>query len=91
MNEQRAFTVVDTLLPITHDGSKPNELRERCCMCREFTPYWHVPKDVALCPSCANKTSLSELPIKREWCEKERKLTSSRPMWNEAKPIGELK
>ena len=76
--------VTDSAIPLTHDGSTPNQLRERCCMCREFTPYWHAPTDVALCPSCANTTQLSELPSKREWCEKERKLTNS-PMWNETK------
>lgn len=78
---QRFVMLTDTPLPIVHDGSRPNQLRERCCMCRESTPYWYAPKDVALCPSCADKTSLSELPSKREWCEKERKLTSNYHMY----------
>lgn len=77
---QRFLMEADLELPLTHDGSTPNQLRERCCMCREFTPYWYAPKDVALCPSCAEKTLLSSLPSKREWCEKERKLTDSYPM-----------
>lgn len=84
---QRFFMETDTPLPIVHDGSQPNQPRERCCMCREFTSYWYTPKDVALCPSCAEKTLLRELPSKREWCEKERKLTDNRPMYPQSQEV----
>lgn len=47
---------------------------ERCCFCRDRTPYW-TKKDVAICLSCAKIHVESEVPSKREWCDKEAKLS----------------
>jgi hypothetical protein len=58
-------------LKVHHDGEKPGELQERCCMCREFTNFWHS-SDVALCTDCATSTKRNALPTKKEWCDKER-------------------
>ena len=57
-------------LKVTHDGSGPRDVLERCCMCRKETPFWHR-SDVALCPDCAKTTKLADLPTKAEWCDKE--------------------
>lgn len=66
-------------LVIVHDGSKPGDVMELCCMCRAPTRYWHK-SDVALCPPCAKTTKRSDLPTKREWLDKEAKL-SGRKHW----------
>ena len=44
---------------------------ERCCLCREKTPYWYTPNDVALCQDCAATATHESLPSKQEWCAKE--------------------
>lgn len=41
---------------------------ERCCFCRNPTPFWHTPKDVAVCPHCAAIHEESDVPTKAEWC-----------------------
>jgi hypothetical protein len=46
--------------------------QERCCFCREATPYWYTPKDVAMCRPCANKAKRSQVPTKVAWCTAER-------------------
>lgn len=63
-------------LVITHDGEADGELAERCCMCRTPTRWWYGAGDrnVALCQSCANTTKECELPMKKDWCDKERAL-----------------
>lgn len=58
------------MLRVTHDGTKPGDVQERCCMCRTPTRYWHS-SDVALCQVCAKKTKRAELPAKKDWCAKE--------------------
>jgi len=45
---------------------------ERCCLCREHTPFWYTPKDVALCRPCAKTATADRLPTKEEWVAKER-------------------
>lgn len=60
------------VLKVVHDGTPSWEVMENCCMCGEFTRYWYRRKDVALCPNCAKKTKLCELPTKEEWCRRER-------------------
>lgn len=59
---------------LIHDGSSPGDTRERCCICRRHTPYWHQ-SDVALCQPCALVTAPNDLPCKAEWCTKEHSLT----------------
>jgi hypothetical protein len=63
-------------LKIVHDGSKPGDVQENCCMCRKPTPWWWGTgsRNVALCHDCAKTTKACELPTKEEWCAKERKL-----------------
>ena len=64
-------------LKLTHDGSSPGDVQERCCMCRAPTRWWYAPADVALCPPCGKTTKRDSLPTKREWCAKEAKLNPS--------------
>lgn len=59
------------MLKITHDGTRPGEVQERCCKCRKPTRWWYAPKDVAVCPECAAYTTPEDLPSKDEWCAKE--------------------
>jgi hypothetical protein len=47
---------------------------ERCCICREPTPFWYTPKDVALCRACARTAKVKDLPDKAAWVTKERAL-----------------
>ena len=65
-------------LKVTHDGERPGEVRERCCMCRAHTNYWYAPKDVALCQVCAKTTDRASLPTKAEWIAKEESLSKPR-------------
>jgi len=59
--------------------------QERCCMCRARTPMWtDIPErtdgqQVALCESCAAKTSPSAVPSKDEWFARE--ISLERPTW----------
>lgn len=72
-------------LKVTHDGTGPGDVCERCCMCRIKTRHWYAPADVALCQECAKTTRRYELPTKAEWCAKEEALDPSlvkRPMWS---------
>jgi len=45
---------------------------ERCCFCRQGTPYWSVKQDVACCTGCAETHHEYEVPTKEEWWNKER-------------------
>lgn len=65
------------MLKVTHDGTKPGEAQELCCMCRAPTRYWHY-SDVALCPTCAKITKREELPTKADWCAKEEAIARAR-------------
>lgn len=57
------------MLLITHDGTSDGATRERCCLCRAETPYWHA-SDVALCPYCADRSSAADLPSKKRLARK---------------------
>lgn len=41
---------------------------ERCCVCDTRTTFWYTPKDVALCPTCAETADATALPTKAQWC-----------------------
>lgn len=45
---------------------------ERCCFCREVTPYWYQPKDVAVCKGCAPYANPEDVPSKKDWLRRER-------------------
>lgn len=62
---------------VVHDGEAESETKERCCLCRTPTRYWHAAKDVAVCQPCAKTAKESDLPNKSEWLAKERSLSKS--------------
>lgn len=62
-------------LKVIHDGWESHEPKERCCLCRVQTQYWHKANDVALCQSCATNAKLADLPTKQDWCSKERAIS----------------
>ena len=51
---------------------------ERCCICRDKTPFWTELPDrkpgeqVALCPACAKLAEPQDIPTKELWCRRER-------------------
>lgn len=47
---------------------------EHCCFCRKKTDTWHAGNDVACCRECAEIHDESEVPTKKEWCDKEKML-----------------
>jgi len=51
---------------------------EHCCFCDKPTPYWHKPKDVAVCPSCAAVNDPEDVPSKADWCAAHK---SKHPSW----------
>lgn len=69
------------MVTVEHEPDSFGPWLERCCVCRERTPYWTVLPDrtpgqqVACCQSCAKTVEPHEVPTKREWCDKERRLT----------------
>jgi hypothetical protein len=42
---------------------------EQCCFCWKRTPFWYEPKDVAVCPECAETHKAKDVPKKEIWCE----------------------
>jgi hypothetical protein len=48
------------------DWGQPHE---RCAFCWFPTPYWYMPRDVAVCKYCAGKVSKDDVPSKVEWME----------------------
>ena len=56
---------------------------ELCCVCRHPTSWWYGsgPKNVALCPECAEAINEEELPTKAEWLAKEREITLRNRPW----------
>jgi adenylate cyclase len=54
---------------------------ERCCFCRTPTTMWTALKDrapggqVACCKDCSLSHTQDEVPSKKDWCDKENKLT----------------
>jgi hypothetical protein len=59
-------------ITVVHDGTGPDDVRERCAFCRAKTRYWFAPKDVAVCPTCAEIKTASQVPTKRDWVAAER-------------------
>ena len=47
----------------------PFRTREHCCFCFKATSYWHTPKDVAVCPVCAEVHEDTDVPTKKDWCK----------------------
>ena len=55
---------------------------ERCCFCREPTPFWTIKngvettgEDVACCPRCAARALPEDVPTKKVWFRRERIVT----------------
>ena len=44
---------------------------ENCCFCRTSTAFWYLPKDVAVCPQCAEIANPEDVPDKETWCRHE--------------------
>lgn len=61
------------MIEVTHDQETSGWPAESCCFCKTPTHYWHTPKDVAVCQSCAATHDVSALPSKREWLNANRK------------------
>lgn len=40
---------------------------ERCCFCDQPTAFWHLPKDVAVCKTCAASHAVAQVPDKEIW------------------------
>lgn len=51
---------------------------ERCCFCRNVTPFWTSLSDrkggqqVACCEHCAGRGDPVDVPTKDQWCRRER-------------------
>jgi len=62
-------------LPLVPDPD--GEAVERCCFCRARSLTWtNLPdrapgEQVACCAKCAARARPSQVPSKREWCERE--------------------
>lgn len=65
------------MLEVAHDGEPNWSPAEQCAFCEKPTRFWHVPNDVAVCPSCAMKHDACEVPNKREWLSAVRNLVQS--------------
>lgn len=56
------------MIPVERE---PDEFRllplEYCCFCFSPTPFWYTPKDVAVCPSCAETKTPDQVPSKSDW------------------------
>lgn len=63
-------------IPITLEPEDTpfRHIKERCCLCRTPTNYWHASKDVAVCEACAETGTVEQLPSKAEWIANERAL-----------------
>jgi hypothetical protein len=69
-------------MKVVHDGTGPADPAERCAFCRSKTRFWFAPKDVAVCQECALTRAESEVPSKRAWIDRERRLTDGwSPLW----------
>ena len=62
------------MVRVKHDGTRPGDVQERCCLCRKPTRFWYTPKDVALCEACATTATPAALPTKEAWIAKEASL-----------------
>lgn len=52
---------------------------ENCCFCHRLTDFWHTPKDVAVCPTCAPYHRPEDVPSKSEWCASVRRKSPTPP------------
>ena len=43
---------------------------EKCCVCDNPTPFWHLKSNVPLCGSCAANMEEKDLPTKEEYWNK---------------------
>lgn len=55
------------MLTVERESDKMPPPYERCCICGTPTPYWYLPKDVALCQECAKITVYENIPEKDQW------------------------
>lgn len=55
------------MIEVVHANSPNWELAEKCTFCEKPTKYWYTPKDVAVCPNCAETHNPQDVPTKREW------------------------
>lgn len=60
------------MITVTHDKEPNWWPAESCAFCNAPTRYWYVPKDVAVCPSCAEKHEPADVPCKRQWLNENR-------------------
>lgn len=60
------------MITVTHDQEPASEPAEPCAFCKAPTRYWFKPKDVAVCPSCAELRTADEVPCKRDWINSNR-------------------
>jgi hypothetical protein len=64
-------------IPIHQEEEDVNFPQEKCCFCREATPWWSAIPDrkpgeqVAICPHCASRCGPVDVPTKKEWCRRE--------------------
>lgn len=52
---------------------------EHCCVCDQPTKFWYTPKDIALCPSCAQIAVADALPCKENWIASQQRLHPRTP------------
>jgi len=79
-------------MPIPIHQEKDDELTrntdlEKCCFCRDRTPWWtSLPsrrggQQVACCPTCASRGDPKDVPSKTDWCRREQ--IAHRPTFGE--------
>lgn len=60
------------MISVIHDQESTSEPAEHCAFCKAPTHYWYVPKDVAVCPTCAEVRNADDVPCKRDWINSNR-------------------
>lgn len=53
------------------DAAGESPVFENCCFCRTPTGFWFLPKDVAVCFTCAETAELEDVPDKATWLRRE--------------------
>jgi hypothetical protein len=56
------------MIKVTEEPDEDWDVRENCCFCFGATRFWYEPKDVAVCPACAEGRAPEEVPSKENWC-----------------------
>lgn len=56
-------------IAVEHEPDGYPSSLEHCCFCGKPTPYWHIPKDVAVCKPCAATHAVAQVPDKAVWFE----------------------